>query len=238
MSGNNFAAQTFAAYRALLAAAPAQFNSETGLGGLLFFAGVLGESVRPLLVAANITGAASLVVSDDAELGKEALRDGVVDFLVSSLDEALRILKNDLRKKQPTAVAVTAPYVAVLAEMIERGVQPDLLSVSGDSGGLKKFLALGACALPETHSLPRYSLIVVHGARPQLARVDSMVRELMPQDNPEAERWLRLSSRYLGRLAQDTRVIACSVESGASTVTALSEKIQAESIQATVELLQ
>ena len=53
---------------------------------------------------------------------KQAIRDGVADFLVNSLDEALRILKNQLRKRETVAVCVGLAPADVEREMKERGV--------------------------------------------------------------------------------------------------------------------
>ncbi len=78
-------------------------------------------------MAANIAGAASLVATADRAAQKQAIRDGVADFLVNSLDEALRILKNQLRKRETVAVCVGLAPEAVEREMQERGVLPDLL---------------------------------------------------------------------------------------------------------------
>ena len=82
------------------------WDPEPSLGGKLLYAGQLDEEARALLVAANIAGAASLAASADAAARKQFMRDGVVDFLVTSLDEALRILKNEIRKREPVAVCV------------------------------------------------------------------------------------------------------------------------------------
>lgn len=49
--------------------------------------------------AANIAGAASLSATTDAIAQRNSIRDRVVDFLVTSLDEARRILKNEIRKR-------------------------------------------------------------------------------------------------------------------------------------------
>ena len=78
----------------------------TGLGGNLFYAGELDDEGRALVVAANIAGAATLVATADRAVQKQAIRDGVADFLVSTLDEALRVLKNQLRKRETVAVCV------------------------------------------------------------------------------------------------------------------------------------
>ena len=82
----------------------AEWGAQAGLGGKLLYAGQLDGEARALLVAANIAGAASLVATADVTAAKRAMRDGVVDFLVTSLDEALRILKNELRQRQAVAV--------------------------------------------------------------------------------------------------------------------------------------
>ena len=80
-----------------------------------------------MVVAANIAGAATLVATADRAAQRQAIRDGVADFLVNSLDEALRILKNQLRKRETVAVCVGLAPEAVEREMKERGVAPDLL---------------------------------------------------------------------------------------------------------------
>ena len=106
---------------------PALADPESGLGGRLFYAGELDDEGRALVVAANIAGAATLVATADRAAQKQAIRDGVADFLVNSLDEALRILKNQLRKRETVAVCVGLAPEAVEREMKERGVLPDLL---------------------------------------------------------------------------------------------------------------
>ena len=55
------------------------------------------------------------------------MRNGAIDFLVTSLDEALRILKNEIRKRQPIAVGVSVPVREIVKQMLDRGVLPDLL---------------------------------------------------------------------------------------------------------------
>ena len=102
-------------------------HPETGLGGKLFYAAELDEEGRALLVASNIAGAATLAASADRDAQKQALRDGVADFVVTNLDEALRILKNQLRKRETVAICVAQSPSEVEREMNQRGVAPDLL---------------------------------------------------------------------------------------------------------------
>src|SRR3954447_15148632 len=87
-------------YSLLMAQAETQAAGEPCLGGKLLYAGNLDENGRALVIAANIAEAASLCASADPVAQKNAMRDGVVDFVVTNLDEALRILKNEIRKRQ------------------------------------------------------------------------------------------------------------------------------------------
>ena len=119
-------AELDAVYR-LYAALARNSDPETGLGGKLLYAGELDLDGFRLVRAANIAGAASLSVTTDPDRQKRAVREGVVDFLVTSLDEALRILKNEIRKRRGVAVGVALAPNAVEREMFERGVLPDLL---------------------------------------------------------------------------------------------------------------
>ena len=102
-------------------------GGEPRLGGRLLYAGALDAEGRALVVAGNIAGAATLAATANPAAQKQAIHDGVVDFLVTSLDEALRILKNESRKRETVAVCVGAEPDAVEREMLERGVEPDLL---------------------------------------------------------------------------------------------------------------
>src|ERR1700722_17524980 len=100
-------AEVFDHFAALTSAAPAP-------GGALVFYGALDRRGMATAVAANIAGAASLGVDAHVDRAKLALRQGICDFMVNSLDEALRILKNEIRKKQPVAVAlVSAPHQGI-----------------------------------------------------------------------------------------------------------------------------
>ena len=92
------------------------------LRGKLFYAGELHQEGCQLVRAANIAGAASLSATANPEALRHANRDGVVDFLVTSLDEALRILKNEIRKRQAVSVAVSAAPDAIVGEIRDRSV--------------------------------------------------------------------------------------------------------------------
>jgi urocanate hydratase len=95
-------------------------------GGQLVFTAGEGSSASGLPAAVSIAGGTTLAVDPDAAAVKSVFRQGGVDFVVNTLDEALRVLKNEVRQHRPLGVALIAEVGPVLAEMAERGVLPDL----------------------------------------------------------------------------------------------------------------
>ena len=202
----DFGAHVAEAYAKLVACGIA--DPESGLGGKLFYAGEMDHEGRTLIVAANIAGAATLAASADRAAQKQAIRDGVADFLVNSLDEALRILKNQLRKRETVAVSVTMEPAAMEREMNERGVAPDL--VRRDVGLATPHSAL-ICQPNESGETGAPAFVVWRAASARhndLARLDEVALACLDADDWAARRWLRLAPRYLGRLAQGLRLLS------------------------------
>ena len=79
-------------------------------------------------LAATMTGAAFLGIDVDAERIKKRLKTGYCDFMVTTLDEALRILKNAVRKKENVSVGLVGNCADIIPELAERGVVPDILT--------------------------------------------------------------------------------------------------------------
>lgn len=190
-------------------------NPETGLGGKLFYAGELDEAGRALLVAANIAGASTLAATADRTAQKQALRDGVADFVVNNLDEALRILKNQLRKHETVAVLVALPPLEVESEMNERGVSPDLLRSDVHVAPSHAALAFHEGEEME-FDLSKTPAIVtwrVESSLPkELVVLDEIALACLDPEEWKSRRWLRLSPRYLGRMAQGLRLLDCNRE--------------------------
>jgi len=185
-------------------------HPDTGLGGKLFYAGELDEAGRANLVAANIAGVATLAATADRDAQKQSLRDGVADFVVNNLDEALRILKNQLRKRETVSVCVALPPSDTEQEMNERGVRPDLFRHS-----LSVPLRHEALVFHEgdetEFDLSRIPAIViwrVGSALPKdLASLDEIALACLDPEDWKSHRWLRLAPRYLGRLALGLRLL-------------------------------
>jgi urocanate hydratase len=98
------------------------------LSGKLIVSGGMGGMGGAQPLAATMTGAAFLGIDVDPERIKKRIKSGYCDFMVNSLDEALRILKNAVRKKENISVGLIGNCADVIPELAERGVVPDILT--------------------------------------------------------------------------------------------------------------
>ena len=98
------------------------------LSGKLIVSGGMGGMGGAQPLAATMNGAAFLGIDVDPERIKKRLKTGYCDFMVSTLDEALRILKNAVRKKENVSVGLVGNCADIIPELAERGVIPDILT--------------------------------------------------------------------------------------------------------------
>ncbi len=98
------------------------------LAGRLVVAGGMGALGGAQPLAALLNGAAFLGIDADPERIKRRVKSGYCDVMVNDLDEALRILKNAVRKREPASVGLIGNCAAVMPELARRGVVPDLLT--------------------------------------------------------------------------------------------------------------
>jgi urocanate hydratase len=118
-------------YETFMAAGQRQLGGELGggdLSGKLIVSGGMGGMSGAQPLAATMTGAAFLGIEVDPERIKKRLKSGYCDFMVNSLDEALRILKNAVRKKENISVGLVGNCADVIPELAERGMVPDILT--------------------------------------------------------------------------------------------------------------
>jgi urocanate hydratase len=113
-------------YQTFAAAAEKHFGGE--LAGRLVVSGGMGGMGGAQPLAATMAGAAFLGVDVDPERIKRRLRTGYCDIMVNDLDEAVRILKNAVRKKEAVSVALVGNCAEVIPELAARGIVPDLLT--------------------------------------------------------------------------------------------------------------
>ncbi|HLI31107.1 MAG TPA: urocanate hydratase, partial [Terriglobia bacterium] len=115
-----------ATYETFAAAARVHFGGS--LAGKLVISGGLGGAGGAQPLAAAFNGAAFLGIEADASKITRRVRAGYCDYCVNNLDEALRILKNALRRKEALSVGLIGNCAEVIPELAERGVCPDLLT--------------------------------------------------------------------------------------------------------------
>jgi urocanate hydratase len=113
-------------YETFAAAARQHFGGD--LTGKLVVSGGLGGMGGAQPLAATLNGGAFLGVEVDAARIQKRIRQGYCDICVNDLDEALRILKNAVRRKQATSVGLIGNCAEVIPELARRGVVPDLLT--------------------------------------------------------------------------------------------------------------
>ncbi len=181
--------RTYLSYRSLLSA-----GAGASLSGKYVLLSSSGAYAQARAAAARIAGAATLLLLEDERDAKETVREGACDFLVTSLDEALRILKNEVRRGAPVAVCLRTRPDAVVSEMVERGVQPDLLDRSQEA-------LVGASVVAWEVALSPGEFAVEWSADSvrELEALDELAGASLDRDDPERRRWLRQAPPVLGR---------------------------------------
>jgi urocanate hydratase len=113
-------------YETFAAAARKHFGGS--LEGKLVVSGGMGGMGGAQPLAATMNGGAFLGIDVDPERIKRRVKAGYCDVMVNHLDEALRILKNAVRKREPASVGLLGNCADVIPALAQRGVVPDLLT--------------------------------------------------------------------------------------------------------------
>jgi urocanate hydratase len=176
------------------------------LAGTLTFAHGPGCSATGLPAAVSIAGGTTLLLDPDTATVKTVFRTGGLDFVVNTLDEAVRVLKNEVRKHTPLSVALTADPVTILAEMQERGIQPDLEVAIGNTNVTDLALATLHLATadgliqPTGHALAWLAtrdwseIWLTTETTADLRALDA--RLILQLTDPSRQQWLRRISHY------------------------------------------
>src|ERR1700726_2238966 len=109
-------------------AAVAKKHFEGDLAGKLVVTGGMGGMGGAQPLAATMNGAAFLGIDVDPERIKRRVKTGYCDVMVSNLDEALRILKNAVRKHEAVSVGLVGNCADIIPDLAQRGVVPVVLT--------------------------------------------------------------------------------------------------------------
>ena len=113
-------------YETFAAAGRKHFGGD--LAGKLIVSGGMGGMGGAQPLAATLNGAAFLGIDVDPERIKRRVKTGYCDVMINSLDEAFRILKNAVRRREATSVGLVGNCADVIPELAQRGIVPDLLT--------------------------------------------------------------------------------------------------------------
>jgi hypothetical protein len=200
LSPNDLQRQTLRLYGELIA-------RRDDWGGQLVFTSGEGSSASGLSAAVSIAGGTTLALDPDAAAVKAVFRQGGVDFVVTSLDEALRVLKNEIRQHRPLGVGLIAEVEPVLAEMAERGVLPDLhISIGTPSEGpgrehlqlaTREGLAVPTAELTAWLAARNWSeSTVASSPERSLRTLDAELLASLPANDTVRRTWLQRISHY------------------------------------------
>lgn len=198
-------------------------------GGALIVACGLGPGGQALSIASNIAGAGCLVLDRRADACRAAMRSGACDFIVNTVDEALRILKNEIRQHKPVSVALEMDEASALDELLDRGVRPELYTsfAGGEVAAIAdraaaRFQAFGSATVhfrgsssslevdevleefTSRHGLISVSLPFSNGE--ELRARDAELLQLVPPDDPR-RRWLASAPRFFHRERPHRRLV-------------------------------
>jgi urocanate hydratase len=222
-----------------------QFPNPSGnsLAGRLIACVGFGLKGAELALATTIAGGAFLGIDSSSEHLKAAVRNGSCDFMVNTLDESLRVLKNELRKQKALSVGLLGDASAILPAMVDRGLQPDLIadtappeneadSIQHDA--LAQLIERGARSLntrAEKFSQPTGFIEVIWTATniADLKHLDALALEQLPPGDTIRQKWLRQASgcfhrqrplqRVLGLQPEELTLLLRAFQNAASTAT-------------------
>ena len=195
--------KAYSCYRSLIQKAESAHCANQDFGGKLLYLGELDDEGRAIAIAGNVAGCATLCATADPAAQKQAIRDGIVDFLVTSLDEALRILKNEIRKLATVAVCVAISTMEIEREMLARGVKPDIRREAMGSRPDER-----ETGRSESAQSPRTVIWQVQSSPAKwLPRLDAIALDCLDPADGWNRRWIRLSPRYLNRVAPNRRIV-------------------------------
>jgi Urocanase Rossmann-like domain len=168
-------------------------------------------------LASNIAGAVCLSLEQDPAIARQALRSGACDFVVNTLDEALRAMKNEVRQHKPLSVGLQGNQSEILDEIFERGVAPQLVTGLVDPAALQKFQTQGAIVFTDVEAATLLASIAeenhwtaqdfLHPTPSALKSFDLQAADLLSPEDTLRRAWLAAAPRLFPRETPPHRVL-------------------------------
>jgi len=163
-------------------------------GGALVLSYGEDAAASGIAAAVSIAGGTTLVLDNDAAAVKSAMRRGELDFVVNTLDEALRTLKNQIRQRRPLSVGLIAEVTTALQEMEERGVLAD-----------RRYSQTPDSMLPSYKGLQEHQILATNTE--ELRRIDNQLLAMISEDDLVRRRWIQRAPQYLREARTGSRWI-------------------------------
>ena len=183
-------------------------------GSLILNLGLRDPSI-PL--ASGITGAVCLSLEQDPATARQALRTGACDFVVNTLDEALRAMKNEVRQHRPLSVGLQGSQAEIVDEIFERGVAPQLVIGVAGLAAHQKFQIQGAIVFTDAQAAALVAFFAVAAQWtahdfPQptssaLKSFDLRAADILSPDDTFRRTWLAAAPRLFPRETPPHRVL-------------------------------
>ena len=192
--------------------------------GCLVLSCSLANDGPALALAAHIAGAVCLSIEPNIEVLKAASRSGACDFAVNTLDEALRTMKNEIRKGRALSVGLHGIPALVLREIVERGllpviaVVPSPFPIPSARGAVAQLQAIGVqivdfdgtqsfdhainteALLDQKIGLHNWSLRCFDAPdRAGITMLDAALLKLVKPEDTLRSHWLQCSSQHFSR---------------------------------------
>ena len=222
-----------------------------GLAGRLIACVGFGLEGAELALATTISGGTFLGIDPSSDHLKAAARNGSCDFMVNTLEESLRVLKNEIRKRKALSVGLLGEASTILPAMVERGVQPNLVAetvvsdreaaVSLYRPALLQLVERGAVRVDTPaakHSSSAGLVEVVWTAESiaDLKRMDTLALEQLPPDDTIRRRWLRQAPGCFHRQRPLQRVLGMHPEEVTRLAEEFKKAVSAAAIQSPATL--
>jgi len=222
----------------------AKKNFSSSIAGRLVLSLGFEKEGMELALATTIAGGTFLGIEPESDALKSAVRNASCDFMVNTLDEALRVLKNEIRKRAPLSTGLLGSPANLLPEIAERGVQPDLIAnLTPERFALRdpsraawdQILERGVQQFPadfhESAELLAREEVRWTATSPQdMRRMDTIALQAIPATDTIRRQWLEHAARYF-RHAPLERVVHLSGEERAKIFEALRRESQSSPLQ-------
>jgi urocanate hydratase len=114
-------------YETFVQAGRTHFNSED-LAGRVVLTGGLGGMGGAQPLACTMAGGVMLAIEVDPARAQKRIETKYVDVVVTSIDEALKLVAEAKEKKQPLSVGLIGNCADVLPELLKRNFKPDFVT--------------------------------------------------------------------------------------------------------------